>query len=105
MESKNHLDYFQVLREFRDLSSMAVEHFDEQILPIIKRKQMDLDLMNDNRLRAPITTLCVNQQLFPPGNKDQLAQCNRLLINCQQRSLSLLKTKVMTINLRLLAYT
>jgi len=100
MGSRNQVNPTQVLREFRDLCSMAVEHFEEQILPTIEKKEKSP--MNNRRSPVPIT-LCVNQVL--QSGKDQLrAQQNSLPSLSQTNSLSQLEIKVMTIKLTLFSY-
>jgi len=76
---------------------MAAEHFEEQILPTIKRKQKNP--MNNHLYPVLITSLertSVNKVL--PSGKDQLrAQENSLLSLSQPNPLSQLEIKVMTI--------
>lgn len=92
MTSKNQLNSYQVLQEFRDLCSLAVEHFDEQILPAMKRTLKDVMESDCYRPTPSIATFLVKQQ-FPSG-KDQVSQQNRALIVIQQNLLVQLKAKV-----------
>lgn len=40
---------YEFLMEFRDISSMAMEHFDDQILPTIKKKMLENDRVHSTK--------------------------------------------------------
>ena len=58
----------ELLQELRDISSMAMEHFDEKIVPLLKVKmpsvQLSLPCLNET-FSGGLLRLCVTMHLLP----------------------------------------
>ncbi len=54
----------EVLQELRDISSMAMEYFDEKIVPILKKRLPGADLSGRLIGSAPGTTVCFSVDKF-----------------------------------------
>ena len=118
---KNPPKSYELLQELRDISSMAMEHFEEHIVPTLKRHQTlanalrprpftrDADGESDSSeslLNSPLSHLIspatagtsrsnALSALMPQNFKfEVLAQQNRLIINNQRREIAELKAKV-----------
>ncbi|XP_053568569.1 F-box only protein 28 [Bombina bombina] len=95
----------EVLQELRDISSMAMEYFDEKIVPILKKKLPGSDvsgrLIGSPPVPGPSTTLS-SMQLFSKQNPSrqevtklhQQVKANGAGVTVLRRELSELRTKV-----------
>ncbi|XP_037705509.1 F-box only protein 28-like [Choloepus didactylus] len=94
----------EVLQELRDISSMAMEYFDERIVPILKRKLPGSDvsgrLMGSPPVPGPSATL-TTMQLFSKQNPSrqvtklqQQVKTNGAGVTVLRREISELRTKV-----------
>ncbi|KAG9484550.1 F-box only protein 28 [Eleutherodactylus coqui] len=95
----------EVLQELRDISSMAMEYFDEKIVPILKKKlpgsEVSGRLMGSPPVPGPSTTLST-MQLFSKQNPSrqevtklvQQVKTNGAGLTVLRRELSELRTKV-----------
>ncbi|XP_046644411.1 F-box only protein 28-like isoform X2 [Daphnia pulicaria] len=84
---------YELLQEFTDISSMAMEHFEEHILPTMKRNQMiNTAIRNSSpRFNSCDTDAADNDS---ESGIELVVQQNHLLINSQERQIVDLKTKV-----------
>ncbi|KAK9411985.1 F-box only protein 28 [Crotalus adamanteus] len=95
----------EVLQELRDISSMAMEYFDEKIVPILKRKLPGSDVSGRLMAAAPVpgpSAALTTMQLFSKQNPSrqevtklqQQIKTNGAGVTVLRREISELRTKV-----------
>lgn len=95
----------EVLQELRDISSMAMEYFDEKIVPILKRKLPGSDVSGRLIGAAPVpgpSAALTTMQLFSKQNPSrqevtklqQQVKANGASVTVLKREISELRTKV-----------